>query len=236
MRELILSIALYLGFGLHLILFGGCNSECGDIFDKSPQQLLRENKYVGLGTFVAVDTLASLGDIPYLGSISKFFLIEYRFQIESYFKGEAGISELFLWNCERVRAKDNYSTISDLQVSQEQLVYGNSIEQPEDLIFVMAPMVPVDDLVKAMNGDSDAPEWNVEAGEITVARKLLSAEELKSMLEDRSQLGRVIHGTDESLKTFDSFRRGMLCYYDENGKATHVTAQNYLKAIHRVSL
>ncbi len=208
-----------------------CTTECGDIIDRSPKQLIDENDYVLLGELVAIDTLFYIGNVEYLGSESDFFIMEYSFTIKESLKSLKKIPNIYLWNCERIRKKDKYSTIAKLKKSDTQLIYGKEINKTEELINVMTSIAPVDEVKKLINDESSSFIWNSMKADSTIAQKIMQADSLNSLINDRTKTGQIIYGTDTYLATFDNYMQGWLCYYDDNGKAHHVKSANYFEAL-----
>lgn len=214
--------------------FSSCSIECGDVFDRSPKQLLNENDYVLLGNFLNIDTLTTLGKVNYLDSESKFFIIEYSFQPNKYFKNIKDIPKIYLWNCERVDKNDKYSTIAKLKRSDIQLIYGNEINQFQEIINVMSSMTSVGDVKDLIENNSPPIPWNTMRADSIIAEKIKHTNSLASLLKDRNSNGQVIYGTDLYLSTFDSFRYGKLCYYDDQGKGHHVEREKYLSILEKL--
>jgi len=99
-----------------------CNMhDCGELNSLSPEEMLVTNEYVILGDFISIDTLIVLGNFEYLNEESKFMIVEYRFHPTKVFKGEK-TNDVYLWNCESLRMKDNYSTILKFKTSEQLLV------------------------------------------------------------------------------------------------------------------
>jgi hypothetical protein len=225
---------LFLAFiGLLFILM-----DCGDFYSVSPEELLRKNDYVLFGNFIAMDTLADLGSLNYLDSESKFMIVEYTFQSKSKFKGEEK-PKVYLWTCEHVRLKDNYSTIDILEKYESALVYGKKITQFHDVVNVMTPITFIDDLKSLLEGKRPSrieTGWNTMHGDSIIASRILNTDKLKSTLDQRNLNGQVIFGTDQYLATFVQFRQGSLCYYDSADKARNVSREEYLEILSSQSL
>ncbi len=212
--------------------------DCGDFYSLSPEELLKTNDYVLLGDFVLIDTLANLGALNYLGSESKFTIVEYTFQPTINFKGEKQ-HKIYLWNCEREEIKDNYSTVEILDKSETYLVYGKKISQFYDVINVMTPITFIEDLKSLLEGGKpsrDEAGWNTMHADSVIASRMLRNDQLKSILDQRNLNGQVIFGTDQHLATFVQFRQGSLCYYDTADKARNVNREEYIEKLRSLSL
>lgn len=163
--------AIYLCALFFSVLTFSCFNECGDIFSRSPEQLISENDFVLLGRFVSMDTLANLGEFNYLDSESNFFIMEYQFRTEMPLKGATKNSTIFLWNCEQVRKKDNYTTITKLTDSETCLVYGREIAQSDSLMNVMTPFALVEQLKLLLADKEPTFDWGRKDVQLAISKK-----------------------------------------------------------------
>ncbi len=209
-----------------------CNMyDCGELNSLSPEEILSNNDYVLSGVFASIDTLVVLGSFDYLNSESKFLIVEYRFHPAKIFKGK-NVSNVYLWNCESVRMKDNYSTVLKLKASEQVLVYGKEMNQPEDLIYSMAPITFLDDLKNSFEGRKISRiRWNSFSADSLIALTILNNDSLQGLLKLRNLNGRTISGTDRYLWTLHEFHEGNLCYYDRSGLARTVSRKQYTESL-----
>lgn len=200
----------------------------------SPESILSANEIVLLGEFVSMDTLLTIGEFGYLSSEAIFMIVEYKFHPQMMFRGKE-TTEIYLWNCERVRNRDGYSTILKLKASEQYLVYGNEIKQSEDILNSMASMTFIDDLRLLLDGKVlSRVRWNTISVDSLIAREILKSVERRELLEIGNRNGQTIYGTDRYLWTFHEFAQGTLCYYDESGFARTLTREQYLQELKNI--
>ena len=223
---------LFLIFSVYILVSCG-GIICGDLFDRSPEQLISENEYIVIGEFQSVDTIADLGSISYLGSKSKFLILEYAFTINTHLKNAKNINNLFFWNCEREDLTSGYKTFIKFSKNELQLIYGNEIQSSKDLINIMTPLTDVDELKKMMNNINTSYNWNTQRSDSIIAKRILESNSIKNIFLSRMKKGKVLHGTDMYLSTLIDYKSGKLCFYDGSGNGKRLNSKEYLSQLQK---
>lgn len=207
-----------------------CQEPCGDIWDRSPSQLLDENEYVAMAIFDGVDTLVVLDSYQYMSSESDFMIVEYSFSIIRMFRGSERLVRIYLWNCERSRP--SFSTMLGFIVGDTVLVNGNGISPNKELILIMSPNSPVNDLMRILHGKAPEFDWNTREVDSTLAEAINSSNLLWKHLEKRtSQREIVLYCPETFCLTMKDFYDGRLCFYDSSGNGYKVTSSEYTRIL-----
>ncbi|MCP4542363.1 MAG: hypothetical protein GY832_35015 [Chloroflexi bacterium] len=202
---------------------------CGDIWDRSPAQLLQENQCVMLAQFDGIDTLIELGTLDYLGAESDFVLVSYSFSLVQPLRSPDENS-WHLWNCERSKA--TYTTILGFDPGDTVLVYGSRVETSDDLFLVLSPMAPQGDLGRILQGKSPQLDWNTRAVDSTLAVAIGQSDALKELLAVIQLRGEIVlYCPEEFCLTMKDFHKGRLCYYDSLGVGHQVSSTEYLRSL-----
>lgn len=218
------------------ILAISCTGDvCGDIWDRSPAQLIQENQYVGLARVDGIDTLVELGTLDYLGSESDFVLVSYSFSSVHTMRSPDDITLWHLWNCER--GTSSYSTDLGLDAGDTVLVYGNQVKTADDLFLLLSPIAPQDDLERILSGESPQLDWNTRAVDSTLAVTISQSDSLKELVAEVQLRGEVVlYCPEEFCLTMKDYRKGRLCYYDSLSVGHQVPSSEYLNELSDLAL
>ena len=225
-------------FGLTVLssaLVVSCTGDfCGDIWNKSPTELLNQNEYVLLARIDKIDTLLVLGPIDCRDIPSYFDVLGYTYSSLITLQLQEETAPRYLWVCDERRTSRPAS--STFKAGDTILIYGNRIKAANELFMILSPMTSQDGLRRILAGQSTRSTWATRAADSTLALAIDSADVLGQLFAESQRRGEIVLYCPELYcLTMEDFHEGKLCYYDSANVGHSVTSEQYLKRLREVS-
>ena len=225
-----------------LLCLASCNDEyvvdCYNAFDLPPAEMLEQNEYVFVGTVETVNTIASLGEVDVVGLTIAYYLTEYAICPLQTVQSPTKDSIIFFWYITGVNHSGRHWR-SGLPVAglSFELIAGNRINAPDDNIKVLSTEVSdsISVFLDVSAGVRSSEDLSIISdGNLILAQRLKANEYLSGRLRECQASGPVIHGTEFSCQTMESFRDTWIYYCDStvtDNIARKLTAGEYLQEL-----